>query len=139
MDAATPEYNWSDAWILLAIVYAGNKGATLERIIAVGDAINHAIFEPNELESGLARLTLGGFIKEKNGVFSTTAKVKKAYSKTTTPRRPILKELDDMTGLLQAATYESKQPQRNNLKYPGFSITAFDKALASYLKKFGEK
>ena len=139
MDADTPEYNWSDAWILLAIVYAGDKGATLERIISVGDGINHAIFEPNELESGLARLTSGGFIKEKNGVFSATVKVKRAYSRTTTPRREILKELEDIRAFLKAASSETKQPKKNNLRYPGFSITAYNKAVDSYVKKFGQR
>ncbi|HKO41952.1 MAG TPA: hypothetical protein VJU84_01575 [Pyrinomonadaceae bacterium] len=46
-------YNWSDAWLLLAIIYAGRDGdATLLRILAAGDFIEHAIFTPDELESG---------------------------------------------------------------------------------------
>jgi len=139
MDADTPEYNWSDAWILLAIVYAGDKGATLERIISVGDGINHAIFNPDELESGLARLASGGLIKEKNGIISPTVKVKRAYSKTTTPRRTMFKELEDMRVFLLAAPSSLKQPKRNNLKYPGFSITAYDEAVDSYVEKFGQK
>jgi hypothetical protein len=40
------EYNWSDAWLLLAMIYAGPEGATLERIIEVADGINHALAKP---------------------------------------------------------------------------------------------
>jgi hypothetical protein len=29
------ECNWSDAWLLLAIIYAGSGGANLERIIGL--------------------------------------------------------------------------------------------------------
>lgn len=81
------EYNWSDAWLLLAIIYAERYGeATPLRVIAAGDFIEHAIFNPDELESGLARLTSGGYIDEKAGVFSLTDKVMGAYEKTTSRR-----------------------------------------------------
>ena len=63
------KFNWSDAWLLLSVIYAGGEGADLERIISVGDGIEHAIFNPDELESGLARLVSSGHIKEKNGIF----------------------------------------------------------------------
>ena len=45
------------------------------RVIAVGDGINHAIFNPDELESGFARLTSSGHIKEKNGIFLPTLRL----------------------------------------------------------------
>ena len=126
------ESNWSDAWLLLAVIYAGPGGANLEKIVAVGDVINHAIFNPDELESGLARLTFGGYITEKNGVFSATSKVKRAYAKSTSPRRAIHKELDDMAKLINAAPPTSKQPHTNNLKYPGFSKESYDEAVRRY-------
>ena len=133
------EYNWSDTWLLLAVIYAGSGGATLERIIAVGDGINHAIFNPDELESGLARLTSGGYIKEKNGVFSATAQVMRAYAKTTSPRRAIHKELEDMEKLIGAVSPTSKQPHTNKLKYAGFSKEAYAEAVSRYIEGFGKR
>ena len=126
------EYNWSDAWLLLAVVYAGKGGATLDRIIAAGDGINHAIFKPDELESGLTRLTLGGYLKEKNGIFFPTVKVMRAYAKTTSPRRGMLNELKDIQELIGAASPTSEQPCANNLKYAGFSTAAYDEAVNKY-------
>jgi hypothetical protein len=95
-------YLWSDAWLLLAILYASREegGASLDQVTAAGDYINHAIFTTDELEGGLGRLSAGGFIKEKKGLFSVTNKVLQAYQKTTTPRRQVYKELEDMERFL---------------------------------------
>lgn len=123
--AKNSNYYWSDAWLLLAIIYASKNGeATLEKIIAAGDAINHAIFNPDELESGFARLKSGGYIEEKNGIFSATDKVMQTYPKTISPRRAIHKELKDMEKLLGVASPTSKESHSDNLKYAGFSKEA---------------
>ncbi|HEU0143522.1 MAG TPA: hypothetical protein VFQ47_01935 [Nitrososphaera sp.] len=132
-------YNWSDAWLLLSIIYAGKpSGATLEKIIAAGDFINHAIFNPDELASGFARLKSGGYIKEKRGIFSATEKVMRAYSKTTSPRRAVHKELEDIEILIGAASSASEQPHSNNLKYAGFSEEAYAEAVKRYIEGFGK-
>ena len=134
------EYNWSDAWLLLAIIYASRDGgATLEKIIATGDFINHAIFNPDELESGFARLTFGGYIEETAGIFSAADKVIRAYEKTTSPRRAIYKELKDTEDLIRAASPTSEQARPNNLKYPGFSAEAYTEAVNKYVEGFGKR
>lgn len=113
-------YNWSDAWLLLAIINASKKGeATLTTIIAAGDGIDFAVFEPEEIESGFARLTTGGYVEEKNGIFCPT-KTALAYAKST-KRRAIHKELKDIEDMLGAPSAVSEQPSLNNLKYNGFS------------------
>lgn len=129
------QYYWSDAWLLLAIIYAGSGGgATLERIVATGDHIEHAIFNPEELESGFFRLALGGFIEEKDAVFSATDKVLKAYAKNTTPRRSVSKELEDVERLLKARPYSAEPNPVHDLKYPGFSQEAYERAVSNYLE-----
>ena len=129
------EFNWSDAWLLLAIIYAGDEGANLERIIEVGDGIEHAIFNADELESGLARLTENGYIKEKNGVFYAMPKVMRAFLKTTSPRSYIHKDLERIEKLIGAASSSSDQPKRNNLKYAGFSMAAYTEAVKRYIER----
>ena len=137
------QYYWTDAWLLLAIIYASGGGdATLDRIIGAGDTIEHAIFNPEELESGFYRLTEGGFVEEKDGVFSATDKVLKAYAETSTPRRSMAKELEDMEHLLGATSYSSEPNPKNNLKYPGFSTELYETAVSKYLKaasRYSEK
>src|SRR5262249_12990301 len=52
---------WSDAWVLLALLYA-QKPAPRERIRAAGDYINHAVMTDAELDGGLARLAAAGLV-----------------------------------------------------------------------------
>ena len=114
---------------------AGPEGATLERIIEVGDGIEHAIFNPDELESGLARLTAGGHLQEKAGVFFATRGVMTGYQKTTSPRRSIQKELSDIEKYLGAASSADPQPHSNNLRYPGITKEAYTEAVNNYLAR----
>ena len=129
----TKKYNSSDAWLLLAIIYAGGA-ATLEKIIGAGDYINHAVFNADELESGLARLTAGKFIREKNKTFYVTLKVRRAYAKTTSPRRSADKELEDIKQLIGATAAAGEQQHKNDLKYAGFSPEEFREAVEKHLK-----
>jgi hypothetical protein len=120
-------YN-SDAWVLLAIIYANRSGhGTLDKIIAAGDAINVAIFLPNELEGGLARLTAGGYISEHDGTFAPTDKAL-AYSRSSRNRRAMLKELKDVQRMLASRSTEPV----DGVKYPGFSEAAYDEAIETY-------
>ena len=120
-------YN-SDAWVLLAIIYANRLGGgTLDKIIAAGDAINVAIFLPNELEGGLARLTAGGYMSERDGTFAPTDKAL-AYSKSSRHRRAMLKELKDVQRMLKSRATEPA----SGVKYPGFSKAAYEAAIENY-------
>ncbi|MEK6323922.1 MAG: hypothetical protein AABN33_19935 [Acidobacteriota bacterium] len=95
------QYQWSDAWLLLATVHASaNDEANIEGITEAGDGINHAIFSEEELAGGLSRLTTGGLVREKDGVFFPSSRVKRALSKTTISRRSIVKQLQETERLL---------------------------------------
>jgi hypothetical protein len=118
----------SDAWVLLAIIYANRSGhGTLDEVIAAGDSINVAIFLPNELEGGLARLTAGGYITERDGTFAPTSKAL-AYSRSSRHRRAMLKELKDVQRMLESRSTEPPE----GVKYPGFSEVAYDQAIEAY-------
>ena len=133
------KFNWSDAWLLLSVIYAGSEGADLERIISVGDGINHDIFSPDELESGFARLISGGHLKEKNGIFMATLRVRRAFAKMSPKRSYIHKDLERIETLIGAARSSDEQPNTNNLKYPGFSEAAYTQAVNKYLESFRER
>ena len=125
-------HNWSDAWLLLAIIYANQDGsATLDRIIAAGDAINVAIFTASELESGLARLKQSGFIAENDGRFAPTAKLQ-LRTKPGHTRRSMHNELKDVAELLKSPSAIDDQSSPDNLRYPGFSISDYEDAIETY-------
>ena len=76
------------------------------------------------------RLTDGGFIKEKNGAFYPTKKLRESLSK----RRAGRYRLSDIQEILGAPSALSDQPSANNLKYPGFTIKDYKKAVANHRK-----
>src|SRR5215210_1519515 len=54
---------WSDAWLLLAIGYSNEKGASsLARVIGAADAIQHAVLTREEVDGGLFRLGTAGYV-----------------------------------------------------------------------------
>ena len=92
---------WTDALILLSLIYNHDHGgADINKIISTADAINHMILTREELDGGLGRLRLVGYIEEVGEKYRAIQPVIEAYSRTTTPRRPMIKELEDMQRFL---------------------------------------
>ena len=126
-------FNWSDAWLMLAISLASQRGlATLAEIIAAGDVINFAIFNPDELESGLVRLTEAGYIAEKSGAFYPTEKVHPDSESFLSQRQSMDKRLRVVQEMLGAASAPDDQPCKNNLRYSGFSKEQYEEAVRRY-------
>ena len=129
-----PEYCWSDAWLLLAIIYSGgSSGTNLRHIISAGDYINHALFTLDELRSGLIRLTTGGFIREQDGNFAATEITLESYRHTTSPRRAALKEIADFEELLKASGAIDLNSHQKPLR---LSKKSYDKAVKEYADSF---
>ncbi|HKO41953.1 MAG TPA: hypothetical protein VJU84_01580 [Pyrinomonadaceae bacterium] len=63
----------------------------------------------------------------------------RGYEKTTSPRRAIHKELEDIEKLIGAAPAGSEQPHTNSQKYPGFSKASFHEAFEKYREGFETK
>ncbi len=126
-------FNWSDAWLLLAIGLASETGpATLETIIAAGDRINFAIFTADELESGLVRLRDAGYIVGGVSSFALTEKSKTLSESLQSKQESLHKQLSDAQEMLGAAAAPDEQPCANDLKYPGFSKEKYEEAVTRY-------
>jgi hypothetical protein len=107
-------YNSTDAWLLLAIVYASrDEPATLEQIIDAGDAINHASFTQAELEGGLARLVAGGYIAKKGGSHSlcSGSLMDRGLG---LGRRAMRDELDDVSSMLRVQRLSLRSHRENS-------------------------
>ena len=133
MSTEQHRFNWSDAWLLLAVTLASQRApANIETIIKVGDEINFAIFKADELESGLVRLAEAGYIVESAGSFSITEKVKSQAATLLAEERSTHERLKDAQEFLRAAAAADDQPCRNNLKYPGFTKKQYEDAVERY-------
>jgi hypothetical protein len=69
-----PSFEWSDAWILAAAIWAtdGEAPVPLWRLIAIADALNKAIPSRDELEVGIGRLARAGYLRAVRDGFEAT-------------------------------------------------------------------
>ena len=76
------KFAWSDAWVLLSVIYAARDAghADVTRVIAVADAVNHAILTHGELDDGLARLIDAGYVIRDNAEFHASEGAVSAYN-----------------------------------------------------------
>ncbi len=81
--------------------------ADLPNIIGMADFINHAILTYNELNGALARLSAARYIYKRGNNYHPSRKVLNAYAGTTTSRRPVSNELDDMAEFLNVSPLEA--------------------------------
>jgi hypothetical protein len=86
------------AWILLCV---SEKGSTLERIIAVADAINHAIPTHKELQTSLGWLLSRGMVYRRERQFALTDAGSKLLAAARRPGRSLYETWDEVSAKLQ--------------------------------------
>ena len=134
------QFQASDAWLLLAIIYAaGDNVATLDEIVSAGDFINHDIFTHDEMESGSYRLTQGGYIEEVDGNFRPTALTLEKYEQISRKKRKsVLGQMELLAKSIGAKpwVFNASYPRpENRYKYPGLTKERMEEAVAKYLQR----
>jgi uncharacterized protein (UPF0264 family) len=128
---------WSDAWVLLATIYAGQgKPAPLPAVIAAADYIQHAVVEFEEMEGALARLTDAGYLGFFDGCVEPKEGVLAYYRSVTKPRRKVLDEQNDIAIFIGAEPWKPgviPKDASNGVAFPGLTREAFEKAVVSYV------
>lgn len=130
MQACDLKFDWYDAWILAAVVWAseGDGSVPLWRLIGTADALNKAIVSRGELECGMGRLVNAGLICVAPDGFKAT------------PRALALKgpgwPMEIVSKAIGAKEWspQSEMPQTQEAKY--VSVDAYEKALKKYRKEF---
>ena len=107
MDEPVSRFVWSDAWLLLAILYARGP-ANRAKIKEIGDFINHAIFTDEELEGGLERLKRTGHVIEADGRFQPSPAVSSWYENVSPKRSYVYKDLERVEGFLSVTPAETE-------------------------------
>lgn len=134
------KYRWTDAWLLLSIIYgSGARPATLQDIVAAGDGINHAIFNNEEIESGLYRLTYGKWVTESPSGFVPRENTLAAYNAIRLKNLGPHDERKELEKMLDAEPWNPKEPlphPDNCFRYSNFSSEELEKAIRQYTKGF---
>jgi hypothetical protein len=125
---------WSDAWLLTAVFYArrAEGSATLPEIVGYGDALNHAIFNPEELESGLARLVSAGLLVEVREAFEPSGEALTWYREFVASHSPNIRSMNVIAEKLRAERYKPGIDPRNNLSLAGFSRERYESAVSTW-------
>ena len=137
MSKEASDYQWSDAWFLLAVSYVARDGnaAKLSDVIGASDYINHAILTVAEIKSAMYKLTRDDWITYKSGAYLQTERMKNEFSKL--PAKSEMSQMTIVESWLGATEY-SGDYDPNVLTAPDFEdITEemVDQAAAEYKSK----
>jgi len=130
MDESDFKFDWYDAWILAAVVWATEEDAPvpLWRLIATADALNKAIVSRGELECGIGRLIRAGFVCVAPDGFKAMPRAL-ALKAPGPPMEIVSKAIG-----AQEWSPQSEMPQTQGAAY--VSVDAYNKALKKYKKEF---
>ena len=56
-------FQWSDAWLMLAVGIVGEGPAPLTQVLGAADGLQHAILTREELNGAIARLSRAGYLR----------------------------------------------------------------------------
>lgn len=127
-----PVFEWYDAWILAAVVYAsdGKGPVPLWRLIWTADALNKAMVSRGELELGIGRLVSAGYVRVVSEGFEATSKALALKA----PGPPV----EHVAKAIGAAEWspQAKMPQTIGASY--VTAEAYAKAEKKYRKEFSK-
>jgi hypothetical protein len=131
--------------VLAAVaIGGGDRGAALQQIIEAGEVINRAIFTPQELRRGLAKLAHEGYVRAEEGSFVVAGAAKAAFDalpRTTRSSYDLMQFFEDF---LQALPYPAVDPETDDAKWSLAGVTdasvtaAADGYHADYEELFAE-
>jgi len=124
------KFDWYDAWILAAVVWAteGDAPVPLWHLIWTADALNKAIVSRGELECGLGRLVSAGFISVVPDGFKATPRALALKA----PGPPV--EIVSKAIGAQEWSPQADMPHTREATY--VSVDAYNKALKKYQRDF---
>jgi len=111
MTSDNSHFWWSDAWLLLAIGYSSEKGASsLARVIGAADAIQHAVLTWEEVDGGLFRLGKAGYVTVRGEKVGLTQQGRAILERLR--EKTVLKRQDELSIVLGAPPWTGHDPTR---------------------------
>ena len=136
------EFTWADIWLLQSIAVASQSNpASLKDIIAVGDALNHAIFTFTEIQCGLAKLISAEYIEYENGreVFVLKKSFLDEYTRITKRYKSPHKKRDILEAHFHSTSWTSRyDPNKPDPQwvFPFITHESFEKSVKAYKSSF---
>src|SRR5262245_55377692 len=133
MDKSDLEFDWYDAWILAAFVWATEEDASvpLWRLIGTADALNKAIVSRSELECAIRRLVSAGLVCVVSEGFKATPGAL-ALKAPGWPMEIVSKAIG-----AREWSPQSEMPRTEETTY--VSVDAYNKALKKYHREFWKR
>ena len=130
MDERLPAFEWYDAWILAAVVYASEDGAPvpLWRLIGTADGLNKAIVSRGELELALGRLVEASYVRVAAEGFEPTPEALALKA----PGPPV----EHIAQAIGAKEWSAKAEMPRTTSATYVTPEAYGKALKTYQKWF---
>lgn len=127
-------HRWSDAWLLLAVgCQLSLEEIPLSVLITRADTIQHAVPSFEEVDGGLARLSIAGLVRVIDGCVALTPSGLELISRTATPRRALLQWQEELGRVLKAspwsADYAPATARREPWMHAVVSRMYYEKAL----------
>lgn len=97
----------SDPWLLQSIILSAKDGkSSLKDILAMGDALNKAMFTDAELKGGFARLIAAKYITDSDKYFVPSDEVVAAFDKIQKKHKTVSTQWDALSTLLGAEKWD---------------------------------
>ena len=102
--ARTVVFDWPDARIFAALRGAGDHAGRIDfaKLVAVADALNHAIVTAEEVRRALAKLHRAGLVEVADGRVATTPLATTLHEKVAGQRGGAFSIVDNALGLLNS-------------------------------------
>ena len=103
---ATSSLQWSDTWILVALLTTTKEGqfASLRQLINAADYVNHAVISRDDLEAGFGRLVPLGHVIIGSSGYAASKEIHEFWRNNTYPGGPLDKFWDELSKHVGAST-----------------------------------
>jgi hypothetical protein len=86
-------FAFSDAWFLTSLLVTSDW-SSMKDILAVGDALNHAIFTQDEIDNALKKLIPLGYMETNNKLYRATLKAHELTNCSAYKRAGMFSQID---------------------------------------------
>jgi hypothetical protein len=106
-DSHDSRFQWSDAWLMLAVGVVGESPAPLTRVLGAADGLQHAILTREELNGAIARLCRAGYLRHGADGLELTSDGWDLFTRAGRNHRSWLKQQETLQRLLGAAPWSA--------------------------------